>query len=61
MESSYRVAGIDVHKSMLAVVVSDVAAEGEPRRIESLSLRAVHKTLEYDGPVLNAPQRAWSD
>ena len=29
MESSYRVAGIDVHKSMLAVVVSDVAGEGE--------------------------------
>ena len=29
MESSYRVVGIDVHKSMLAVVVSDVAGEGE--------------------------------
>ncbi len=29
MESSYRVAGIDVHKSMLAVVVSDVTQEGE--------------------------------
>jgi hypothetical protein len=29
MPSSYRVAGIDVHKNMLAVVVSDVAATGE--------------------------------
>jgi transposase len=29
MESSYRVVSIDVHKSMLAVVVSDVAREGE--------------------------------
>jgi hypothetical protein len=29
MESSYRVAGIDMHKSMLAVVISDVAGEGE--------------------------------
>ena len=29
MDNSYKVAGIDVHKKMLAVVVSDVAAEGE--------------------------------
>ena len=29
MEGSYPIAGIDVHKSMLAVVVSDVAREGE--------------------------------
>jgi transposase len=29
MEPTYRVAGIDVHKSMLAVVVADVAREGE--------------------------------
>lgn len=29
METTYRVAGIDVHKSMLAVVVADVAREGE--------------------------------
>jgi transposase len=29
MGASYRVAGIDVHKSMLAVVVADVAAEGD--------------------------------
>ena len=26
---SYRIAGIDVHKRMLAVVVADVAVEGE--------------------------------
>jgi hypothetical protein len=29
MESTYRIAGIDVHKKMLAVVVADVAASGE--------------------------------
>jgi transposase len=29
MNEGYRVAGIDVHKSMLAVVVTDVAGEGE--------------------------------
>jgi transposase len=29
MEGYYRIAGIDVHKSMLAVVVSDVGREGE--------------------------------
>jgi transposase len=31
MELSYRVAGIDVHKKMLAVVVTDVAQRGEYR------------------------------
>jgi hypothetical protein len=29
MSSEYRVAGIDVHKKMLAVVVTDVGAPGE--------------------------------
>jgi len=29
METTYKVVGIDVHKSMLAVVITDVAAEGE--------------------------------
>jgi len=29
MESVYRVAGIDVHKKMLAVVVADVSEPGE--------------------------------
>lgn len=29
MKQAYRVAGIDVHKSMLAVVITDVSAEGE--------------------------------
>jgi transposase len=29
METTYKVAGIDVHKSMLAVVIADVAREGE--------------------------------
>jgi transposase len=31
MENAYLVAGIDVHKSMLAVVISDGAREGEFR------------------------------
>lgn len=31
MEQAYWVAGIDVHKSMLAVVISDAAREGEFR------------------------------
>jgi len=31
MEKSYKIAGIDVHKSMLAVVVADAALEGEFR------------------------------
>jgi transposase len=31
MASSYRVAGIDVHKNMLAVVITDAAVEGEFR------------------------------
>jgi len=31
MEHTYQVAGIDVHKSMLAVVISDAAREGEFR------------------------------
>lgn len=29
MKQSYPIAGIDVHKSMLAVVITDAAAEGE--------------------------------
>ena len=28
---AYRIAGVDVHKRMLAVVVADVAVEGEYR------------------------------
>jgi transposase len=31
METTYKVAGIDVHKSMLAVVIADIAKEGEMR------------------------------
>ena len=31
MDETYKLAGIDVHKSMLAVVVTDAAAEGEVR------------------------------
>src|ERR1700722_18608391 len=31
METTYKVAGIDVHKRMLAVVITDAAAEGEFR------------------------------
>ena len=31
METSYKVAGIDVHKKMLAVVITDAAEVGEFR------------------------------
>jgi hypothetical protein len=31
MERSYKIAGIDVHKRMLAVVIADAAKEGEFR------------------------------
>jgi len=31
MESSYKLAGIDVHKKMLAVVIADAAEIGEYR------------------------------
>ncbi len=44
MSRVYKVAGIDVHKSMLAVVVTNVAAEGEfefePRKFELRALAA---------------------
>ena len=40
MNESYKVAGIDVHKNMLAVVITDVAVEGD------MSFeRTVHPTL----------------
>jgi hypothetical protein len=48
---SYRIAGIDVHKRMLAVAVADVAVEGEyqfDRRMVSTSpdqLRALAEWL----------------
>jgi hypothetical protein len=48
MEHTYQVAGIDEHKSMLAVVISDAAREGEfqfPRRkfgATATELRAMH-------------------
>ncbi len=33
---SYRIAGIDVHKKMLAVVVTDVEVEGEYKYVPSV-------------------------
>ena len=50
----YRIAGIDVHKKMLAVVIADVAAEGK-------YWRAVWATLEqYWMPVMQRREvRAW--
>lgn len=48
----YRVAGIDVHKRMLAVVVTDIAAEGEwafTRRRVGTSPRELHELAVWLG------------
>ena len=65
---SYRIAGIDVHKRMLAVVVADVAAEGEyqfERRMVGTSpgqLRALAEWLveaEVDEVVMESTAQYW--
>jgi hypothetical protein len=56
---SYRIAGIDVHKKMLAVVVADVEGEGEyqferrwygsnPEQLRALSEWALVKKVVFD-------------
>jgi len=48
MNSTYKVAGIDVHKKMLAVVVSDVSEPGEhrfERRFERRTFGTGHEQL----------------
>ena len=65
---SYQIAGIDVHKRMLAVVVADVAAEGEyqfERRMVGTSpgqLRALAEWLveaEVDEVVMESTAQYW--
>ena len=52
---TYKIVGIDVHKKMLAVVVTDAAAEGECRLerrkfgIEASELRALTEWLTQQG------------
>ena len=65
---SYRIAGIDVHKRMLAVVVADVAVEGEyqfERRMVGTSpdqLRALAEWLverEVEEVVMESTAQYW--
>jgi transposase len=65
---SYRVAGIDVHKRMLAVVIADVAGEGEyqfeRRRVGTspADLRALAEWLvarEVDEVVMESTAQYW--
>jgi hypothetical protein len=60
---SYRIAGIDVHKKMLAVVVADVEVQGEyqferirygsnPEQLSSPLVLALHPALLHSsGPL----------
>jgi transposase len=68
MEASYTIAGIDVHKKMLAVVVTDVGKEGEfqfeRRKFETLDsdLHALAKWLAERGvreAVLESTAQYW--
>jgi hypothetical protein len=72
---SYRIAGIDVHKKMLAVVVSDVEVDGEyqfervrysssPEHLRLLAAQQVEEvvmesTAQYWKPVWGALERYW--
>ena len=55
MERSYKIAGIDVHKSMLAVVVADAAKEGE-FRFERRKFGTMASELKALGEWLAAQQ-----
>ena len=68
MENSYQVAGIDVHKSMLAVVISDAAREGEFRFEQrkfgtaASELRALRNWLSEQGvreAVMESTAQYW--
>ena len=63
----YRIAGIDVHKKMLAVVVSDVEVDGEyqferrmfgsyPKQLRSLAAWLLEQ--EVEAVKLSDPERA---
>src|SRR5262245_10586137 len=68
MRMAYRIAGIDVHKRMLAVVIADVAVEGEylfkQRRIGTRpsELRALAEWLlteEVEEVVMESTAQYW--
>jgi transposase len=68
MEPTYQVAGIDVHKSMLAVVISDAAREGEFHFLKrkfgatASELRALREWLEQHGvreAVMESTAQYW--
>src|SRR5438445_10998092 len=68
MEPTYQVAGIDVHKSMLAVVISDAAREGEFHFLKrkfgatASELRALREWLEQQGvreAVMESTAQYW--
>ena len=65
---SYRIAGVDVHKKILAVVVSDVEVEGEyqfarrmfgsnPEQLRSLAARLVEQ--EAEEVVMESTAQYW--
>ena len=65
---AYRIAGIDVHKKMLAVVITDVAVEGEyhfePRRVgtsprELRDLAAWFAAHEVEEVVMESTAQYW--
>ncbi len=49
----YRIAGIDVHKKMLAVVIADVTVEGEVEEV------VMESTAQYWRPVWDTLERCW--
>ena len=67
---SYRIAGIDVHKKMLAVVVADVAVEGEynferrqfgssPDQLRLLTEWLVEQKIQEVSPMPNVYSSGW--
>jgi hypothetical protein len=60
---SYRIAGIDVHKKMLAVVVADVSKEGEwqfeRRKFGTMpaELDRLHECTRDSGPAWSCTPR----
>lgn len=67
MDQTYRVAGIDVHKNMLAVVVSDFATDGTPLQRKKFGcldseLRAMSewlKELQVQEAVMESTAQYW--
>ena len=56
---AYRIAGIDVHKKMLAVVVADVAVEGEFRLPRARSAPAPRSCGRWPNGCLSSRSTKW--